>query len=168
MIRWCSFIPLLFVPFAAAHADVTVAFSEGAPTDRFTLTADEACLDGPLTVTFDLSGSTAGLIFDITSNGAGVEVYQPFVLVSGAEDVAAHSAVSDGDTTLKLELAALAEGRPIAFTIDLDDTIGQREIIVSGSEIAGATVSLTSSEKTVSAVFGQDAIARIATSDCMS
>jgi hypothetical protein len=168
MTRFCALIPLLCMPFTAAHADVTVTFSEGAPTDRFTLAADDACLDGPLAVIFDLSGSSAGLIFDITSKGAGVEVYQPFVLISGAEDVKAHSDVSDGDVKLNLELAALMPDRPIAFTTDLDDTIGQREITVSGAEIAGATVSITSRGETVTSVFGPDAIATIATSDCIS
>jgi hypothetical protein len=40
-----------------------------------------ACATGPFDLTIDLAGSPSNLIFDITDDGAGVEVFQPCELV---------------------------------------------------------------------------------------
>jgi hypothetical protein len=125
-----------------AFATLEVNFIEGAPKDRFEFTNTSGCDLGPSKITVDMSESAAGLYFDTTSEGAGVEVFQPFELVSGE---AAAIKVADGDTALTLALNGLAAGKTVAFTIDVDDTLrhgalGQTQ--VSRSEIAGTSVIL--------------------------
>ena len=157
--------PALIAMFCAATpalADVTVTFIEGAPTDRFVIAATDDCLTTPSRITIDLSGSDAGLVFDVTAQGAGVEVFQPFKLVSGAQYVAQASPLTDGATRITLDMRAMPAGAQVAFTTDLDDTIGQREITVSGAEIAGATMAVTKGFETGVAAFGRDAVARLA------
>lgn len=151
-----------------ALADLSVRFIEGAPKDRFVFTHEGTCSSGPMTLTVDLSGSAAGLVFDVTGEGAGVEVFQPFELVSGGDRVTTLPEVADGDTSLELALSDLAPGEQIAFTIDLDDTIGAREITVSRSEIVGAGVKVTAGSTTATGAFGEDARTSVALPGCLS
>lgn len=151
-----------------AFADLSVRFIEGAPKDRFIFAHQGECATGPVMLTVDLSGSAAGLVFDVTGDGAGVEVFQPFELVSGDARVVASPVVRDGDTALSLGISDLVPGEEIAFTIDLDDTIGAREITVSKSEIVGASVRVTAGDKTSVAPFGSDARTLVALPECMS
>lgn len=151
-----------------ASADVSVRFVEGAPTDRFVFEMSGSCPIGEAELALDLTGSSAGLVFDVTDAGAGVEVFQPFILVTGAELVRAHSDVSDGDTALSLHVPAFAPGQRIAFTIDVDDTIGAREITVSGAEITGAQAALILDGQRHVAAFGPDARALISHDGCTS
>lgn len=165
-----------FLPFAliatlgatAASADVTVTFRDGAPKDRFTISQNGGCATGPVVLTIDLATAPTGLIFDTTGNGAGVEVFQPFEWVSAPGSTATVPQVSDGDTTLELSLPDLKPGMPLVFTIDLDDTTSTRQITVSGSEVAGAQVSLTADAKTSTGIFDDSGTAIIATSACPS
>lgn len=153
---------------APAAGDVYVRFDEGAPKDRFTFKSHSACLDGPLRLTVDLSGSDAGLIFDVTGAGQGVEVFQPFELVAGGSFVIGHDAVVDGDTELSMELQSMPKGTPVSFTIDLDDTGGGREITVNDAEIAGAQVRIEMGSMTATGRFGDDATAVVQIADCAS
>jgi len=151
---------------APAFADLEVTFKEGAPKDRFTLTNLSACPIGPADVTIDLAGSDAGLIFDVTGAGAGVEVFQPFDLVAGQDAVAAFTPVRDGDNALTLRLDKLGEGEEVAFTIDVDDTVGTREITVSRSEISGASVRLDMAGSSFDAVFTEASNVRVPLAPC--
>ncbi|MEM8540031.1 MAG: aggregation factor core [Pseudomonadota bacterium] len=148
----------------AAMADVSVVFREGAPKDRFTIENTGGCLLDGAIVTIDLSQSKAGLIFDVTEKGAGVEVFQPFELTSGASYLAEIPTVRDGDNKVSLVLGSLPQSKVISFTIDVDDTVNQREITVSGSEIQGAAVLLNAGGKMSSSTFGTNARATIG--DC--
>lgn len=159
---------MLCLAAAPLQAEVTVTFTEGAPTDRFAIVTTATCLTGPLEIGINLAGSPAGLIFDTTGAGAGVEVFQPLVLVAGGDLVTGITALRDGDRAVTLRLAALPPGQVVAFTTDLDDTVGQRETIVSGAEIAGATASLRGPDGAVTAPFGADGVARLATPPCTS
>ena len=128
-----------------SHADVAVHFIEGAPKDRFRIMNMSPCGTGPVDVVIDLSGSSAGLIFDTTASGAGVEVFQPFEIVAGAENVIASPNVSDGDTAVSLSLSDLPADGMIAFTVDVDDTApssANGQIRIAGTEIEGARVRL--------------------------
>ncbi len=136
-----------------AQADLTVSFDEGAPKDRFTFLNTGNCTLKDAVIRLDLSTSKAGLIFDTTDQGAGVEVFQPLQLVSGAESLKSTPTVKDGDQSVRLEIAELAQDQSIAFTIDVDDTAGGREITVSDSEISGAVVQLSKNETSISASF---------------
>lgn len=139
-----SLLVLAFATAAApAWANLDARFVEGAPKDRFEFTNRSACALANAQITLDMRTSAAGLIFDTTSTGAGVDVFQPFELVEGAQALASHTPVNDGDTQVVLSVRSLAPGARIAFTVDVDDTISQRGITIAGSEIEGATVRLT-------------------------
>lgn len=135
---------LLTLPMAAL-ADIDVRFFESAPKDRFVFDNSGDCAVGPLEILVNLDGSKGALIFDTTNEGAGVEVFQPFEVAIGAENLISASPTTDGDQQLALQLRVLAPGGRFAFTIDVDDTLPASElgqIRVSGSEIAGAVVSI--------------------------
>ncbi len=140
-----------------AHADISVTFIEGAPKDRFTIENAGGCVLDGATMTIDLGASQAGLIFDTTSKGAGVEVFQPFELVAGVDFIQSKPAVRDGDKSVDLLLRDLPRQESIAFTVDVDDTMGGREITVSNTEIEGAVVRLNKAGETFRAEFGQNA-----------
>ena len=156
----------LFALASVARADATVRFIEGAPKDRFEISSDSECLNGPLTVSINLEGSAGGLIFDTTSKGAGVEVFHPFELTAGTALMNQAPTVIDGDTALSLRLSELSKRQVVAFTLDVDDASGAREITVSGAEIAGARVKVDSAEGSQSAVFDATAQARVDDSSC--
>ncbi len=150
------------------HADLNVRFSEGAPKDRFTLENTSTCALEDTAIVLDLSTSPAGLIFDVTAQGSGVEVFQPFQMVEGAQALKSEPVVTDGQSQITLDVGLLAPGQAIAFTIDVDDTLGQRAITVSGSEIAGATVSFAKADVSGTATFSKQAQASLALAPCPS
>ncbi len=159
---------LLTTSASTAQADLLMIFRDGAPKDRFTLTNTGACPAAPMDVTIDLSPAPAGLIFDITAQGQGVEVFQPFELTAGNDVVSGKSEVTDGDQTLTLALTGLAPGEGLSFTIDLDDTAGGSKIIVSGAEIAGAQVIVNVAGVTRTGIFDQNGAAVVSLDTCIS
>lgn len=165
--RTAAMITILSLVAPAAMADVTVSFIESAPKDRFVI-SNAACATGPVNVTIDLSPSAGALIFDVTGSGAGVEVFQPFELVSGGAQVTKIPVVQDGDQVLTLELAGLVPGTDVAFTIDLDDTIQSREITVAGSEISGAKVVVDYEGERTEGTFDSTSSAVVPWKDCTS
>lgn len=158
----------LLLSATTATADLAVRFDEGAPKDRFTLTNTGDCALPAMVVTLNLGTAPAGLIFDVTGSGAGVEVFQPFEMVSGGDALAELPTVLDGDNAVKLKLNGLAAGANVAFTVDVDDTAGGREITVSGSEIAGASVRMAMGGKTQSTVMDTTARAIVPVAVCTS
>ncbi|MEM9205175.1 MAG: aggregation factor core [Pseudomonadota bacterium] len=152
----------------AAAADIQVRFKDGAPKDRFTVTNTGACDLGPAQVKIDLSGSPFGLIFDVTSQGAGVQVFQPFEIATGGRYLAATPDIADGDNAVTLDFTSLPAGDTFAFTIDIDDTVKSREIIVSGEEIVGAMATVSLGAAGASAVFDADGLAEIGFAACTS
>jgi len=165
--------PLIFLTTACLMAspclaDLQVQFREGAPKDRFTVTNKGACTIESAQITIDLSGSTGGLIFDVTEAGSGVEVFQPFVVVAGSKHFVSLPEVKDGDQIVSLNLADFGANKSIAFTIDVDDTAGAREITVSGSEMQGATVTAVLGSQKYSTVFGEIPEMILETVECSS
>jgi hypothetical protein len=163
--------PLLLVLSLAlaalpAAADIAVRFIEGAPKDRFVITNPGRCALENAELVVDLGGSAAGLVFDVTASGAGVEVFQPFELESGAEALIGRPRVADGDTRLSVSIRRLEPGGRIAFTIDVDDTRSPRGITVSDSEIEGAVVRLTAGGASTSGRFTARAEAVVKTTPC--
>ncbi len=139
-----------------AQADIHLEFIEGAPKDRFIITNVGSCdLDGAL-VTIDMGDSFGGLVFDVTGQGAGVEVFQPFQVVSGAEFLTNEPVVSDGDTQVALQVQGMGAGEAVIITTDIDDTINSREITVTGSEFSGTTLSITANGTEAAVIFGED------------
>lgn len=151
---------------APALADLKVSFIEGAPKDRFVITNTGLCDLPSAIVTVDLAGSAAGLVFDVTGNGPGVQVFQPFELESGHASVRGSPTISDGDTAITLELDTLASGQSVSFTIDVDDTNGINEITVVGHEILGATVAVTTLNQDFLEPMSAKAEARLQISGC--
>ena len=158
------FIPVLIALLpAAATADILITFTEGAPKDRFTL-ENLGCDLGQVDLTINLATAPAGLIFDVTGRGAGVEVFQPVEVVAGT---VTFSDVTDGDQVLNLSLFDFKSGDTAAISADLDDTqaagaLGQ--IRVAGSEIAGASVASEGGEV---GIFQTDATARLPMPGCL-
>ena len=158
MKRLALSLALIASPLAA---DVTVTFRDGAPKDRFTLTYTGSCPLGPTEMVIDLGTAPAGLIFDTTAAGAGVEVFQPLEWVQGA---ARASSVSAGDTALTIAMDDWQPGVARAFTVDIDDTTSTRQITVDGSEMAGATLRMAGE----SALFDGTGTARLTLAACTS
>lgn len=165
--RTAAIATILGLSAPTAMADVNVSFIEGAPKDRFVI-SNTACATGPVDVTIDLSPSAGALIFDVTGAGAGVEVFQPFELVSGGSLVTQTPNVQDGDQILTLKLAGLGKSTDVSFTIDLDDTIQSREITVAGSEISGAKVIVEYNGQRAEGIFDKTASAVVPWEGCSS
>ena len=160
-------LPLIFsLASLPASAGVRVEFIEGAPKDRFIIENTANCALQDVVVDIDLSRSSAGLIFDVTDSGAGVDVFQPLEIVTGAALLVSVPEVSDGDNKLRLTFRTLAPDAGLAFTIDVDDTAGTRATMISATEIEGAEITVAYAGQSASASFGQDAIASAALGDC--
>ena len=147
-------------------ADLQVQFIEGAPKDRFSITNTGDCALAAGQFEINFANSNAGLIFDVTGSDAGVEVFQPFEMTVGAGNLATQPSISDGDQRAILEMSGLGVNETIAFTIDVDDTSGAREITVAGDEITGTTVSLYTDGTTYSAVMDAQAKVSLTTPAC--
>lgn len=158
-------LALICFTIQSAAADLLVSFDEGAPKDRFTFQNTGKCAIKASTLTLDLSGSSAGLIFDVTASGAGVQVFQPLQLVAGAQAVSKVPKVRDGDTKVSFEISELPPGQSIAFTIDVDDTLTQQGTMVSKAEISGASVTLRSGN-TQTAIIDNTSTATIPLGEC--
>ncbi len=149
-------------------ADLTVSFRDGAPKDRFVLEYTGTCALDTALVTIDVGTAPAGLIFDTTASGQGVKVFQPFELVSGADQLRTVPQIRDGDTQIALDIGPMMAGASLAFTIDVDDTTSTRQITVNGSEMAGATLRVVHAEQTESAVFDASGNATLKLDGCLS
>lgn len=153
-----------------ATANMDIAFVESAPKDWFSLTNSSTCVLERLTMTVDLSNTAGKLIFDTTSAGEGVDVYQPFEKREGDVRLTSAETVLDGEKTLSVLIENLSPGQSVSFTIDVDDTLAESElgnIRVSGSEIEGGVVSLSmGSLPEVSSTFDSKAMATLPSPIC--
>ena len=158
---------LLMLCAGSAQADLSLHFFEGAPKDRFVLTNTGTCPLAEATLTLDIGAAAAGLLFDATPGGAGVDVYQPFEVIEGRGALLGLPELADGDTVLSLNLAGLAAGGIVSFSLDVDDTGTGRPETISGSEIAGAVVTLVMGETTLEMAFSDQASAVIPIAPCI-
>ena len=151
---------------SAAQANLQVQFIEGAPKDKFVLTNVGQCAlpAGRLEIGFE--DSQAGLIFDVTNAGAGVEVFQPFEITAGAQNLAGLPIVADGDQRVALDILGLERNETVAFTIDVDDTSGTREITVADSEARGTNVSYRTDGSMFLAVMEATPVVTLTFPDC--
>ena len=106
--------------------------------------------------------------FDVTGQGAGVEVFQPLEIVEGRSMLREIPNVKDGDQLIKLSLASLGANERLVFTIDVDDTIGAREITVSNAEYAGGTLSISVEGETQQAAFAARPKLSVPVGECAS
>jgi hypothetical protein len=151
---------------SAAYADLRVSFDEGAPKDRILIENTGDCEIAETAIVLDLSAAKGGLIFDVSSGGEGVEVFQPFEIVEGADALSAVPTVVDGQSEVRFDVVSLGPDEAVVITTDLDDTRGQRAITVSGSEIEGAIVTYSRAQASQHAVFSAQAEAVIPLSNC--
>lgn len=160
----CTRPPIEEMASVPAAAVVEIEFVESAPKDRFIIKNIGSCVLEELTLELDLSQSAGKLIFDTTSTGAGVDVFQPFEVEEGNIVPFAAEGVNDGDSQIALQIASLAPGNRASFTIDVDDTLPSSDlgqIRVADSEISGATVNLTVGEsETLVTTFDNGSVAR--------
>lgn len=164
-------LTLLALIATPAMANIEVLFDEGAPKDQFTFTNTSGCALEAAVITLDLSESNAGLIFDTTGEGAGVEVFQPFEAVSGADVLGEVAPVKDGDNRIELSVTGLAAGASVAFTIDVDDTLRHSalgQIQVTDAEIAGASVTVAMAGEFKIGVFDNTSRAVVRVARCTS
>ncbi|MEM1078553.1 MAG: aggregation factor core [Pseudomonadota bacterium] len=152
-----------------ASADVSIAFDEGAPKDRFMIVYTGDCPLGPTDVIVDLEGSDGALIFDVAEGGAGVEVFQPIEVILGSEDIAGISEIRDGDRSVTIRFDRMMPMQHAAFTVDVDDSAGSRPTVVSGAEIRGAKARVAQSGAGVlEATFDETSRALVRVPGCMS
>lgn len=164
--RFFSGILIAAAMTTAASAELKVQFLEGAPKDRFVITNTGACDLPASKMLIDLSGSPYGLIFDVSGQGAGVEVFQPLEFTDGDQLLKKMPQVRDGDNKIALDLKGLKPGAKVAFTIDIDDTAKSREITVSNSEFLGAAVELRIDATLTHSAFDAKAVAFIKRPNC--
>ncbi len=164
--KYLSALAFALAMSTPALADLQVQFDEGAPKDRFTISNVGDCALGATLVSIDLSGSPYGLIFDTTGSGAGVQVFQPFELTSGKSKLASIPTVKDGQNKITLDLLGLEPQESVSFTIDVDDTVNNREITVADAEIVGAKIVAKTAGRTSQAAFQKDAKATVKSVAC--
>ena len=156
MLKSLTFALIATAGIAQAQG-LTVTFADGAPKDRFEL-INEGCALQDVAIAIDLTDTPAGLIFDVTASGAGVEVFQPVEVTAGTMNV---SAITDGAQQLQLTVPSFPSDTTYSLTADLDDTVSNRQITVSGSEMLGARVLLTAGEVQAVAPFDANGRAMI-------
>lgn len=141
----------LSVTSTALLADITIRFQESAPKDRFVISTTCPLVD--VSVAIDLQGSAGSLIFDVTADGQGVEVFQPVEVQAGNATV---QPVTDGDQQLNLTIPTLPVGTDVIISADLDDVLVDSslgQIRVSRSELDGAAITIGFDGKTATASF---------------
>jgi len=160
----------LLCAFQPISANMDIAFVESAPKDWFSLTNAGECVLEKISMTVDLSSTAGKLIFDTTSAGEGVEVFQPFETREGNVQLTSAKTVLDGENRLAVFVDALAPGQSVSFTIDVDDTLPKSElgnIRVSDSEMVGGVVSLTVGDQPdVTGAFNSQALITLPSPDC--
>ena len=166
MLRLISLSAVLAATAGLAVADITAEFDEGAPKDRLIITNTGNCSYSDFAVELDLEPSAGKLIFDVSDQGAGVEVFQPFEIVSGTNALKSAPIVTDGQKGVSFEFTGLEPGQALVVTSDVDDTIGAREITVTGQEFEGSVLTVYIDGKTLDARFGPKPVAMVALPDC--
>lgn len=148
---------------------VSIVFDEGAPRDRIAISNDSSADISIASARFDLASSVGGIIFDTLDGGIGVEVFQDFQVEGGDAVLANEPIAEDGATDLRLDFESFEPGDSFTFSIDVDDQLTDSDlgqIQVTGAEIAGALVAITTAGGVeVTGVFDQSNGARVQT-DC--
>ena len=164
-------IPALALVVPAASADnvnsslcgfsANVQFNESAPRDSFLIKNTSSSDWNISTLALDMTHSAGNLIFDVTAQGAGVEVFQPFRADDGPASLVEEPRVMDGDQRIVLALSGFSKGVDYRFTIDVDDQLTDSalgQIRVAASEMSGAELTLgienaTGDTSTLTGVF---------------
>lgn len=161
---------MLLCAYQPVSANMNIAFVESAPKDWFSLTNSGECILEKISMTVDLSNTAGKLIFDTSSAGEGVEVFQPFETREGNVQLTSAETVLDGENRLSVFVDTLAPGQSVSFTIDVDDTLPKSElgnIRVSDSEMLGGMVSLNIGDQPdVTGTFDSQALISLPSPDC--
>ncbi|MEP3345603.1 MAG: hypothetical protein ABJN34_12190 [Litoreibacter sp.] len=152
MLRLALPIAIGLASASASFAQVDIRFTEGTPTDTFTLT-NTGCALSAVTVVIDGTGSYGGMIFDTKDGGAVSDAAQPFQILNGQISAVA---VEDAGPLLRFQVLDWPSESVVSFTIDVDDVLrhgDQGRTQVSGGEIAGAEVRISSDTASGFGVF---------------
>ncbi len=151
------------------QANIAVTFTESAPKDYFVISNTSSCIAQNIVVSIDLQNSAGQLIFDTTSQGADVEVFQPFEVKEGNIQLNTNT-IKDGQSALAITIQGLQPQSSASFTIDVDDTLKNSSlgnIRVAGNEIAGGEVQVQMGEFVSSlSLFGGDSRADVTVPIC--
>lgn len=135
------------IEFDASFDEVASGPTDTNP-DTFTVTNSINSSGQITSVTFDLSGSAGGLVFDLAALGGGTDPGHDFATADAATTGFLSATVADGGTSLVLTFDGFDPGETFTFTIDVDnagsggsmgDINNRRQVL--GSEFAGTTIS---------------------------
>lgn len=162
-------IPLSNASAQAPVGMVQVRFVESAPADTFLFTNTGDCDLGRSEVWLDLRPSIAGLVFDVSDGGAGLDRFHRLEITEGGEFIHRVSKLKDGSTALHFQLERLPVGGTIAFKADIDDTLSPEDsrggnTQVFESELEGVHFKVND----VSVLFAAQASATAVGLDCMT
>ena len=169
-----ALVPLCATPLSSASAQapvgmVQVRFVESVPADTFLFTNTGDCDLGRSEVWLDLRPSIAGLVFDVSESGAGLDRFHRLEITEGGEFIHRVSKLKDGSTALHFQLERLPVGGTIAFKADIDDTLSPKDsrggnTRVLESELEGVHFRVND----VSVIFAAQASAMAVGLDCMT
>jgi hypothetical protein len=138
---WLGAQPLASHAAPACVQEVSMAFIEGAPRDRFEVRNESSKGQRIQQLTLDLTPSAGRLIFDTLEGGTGVDVFQPFRVEAGEARLGGSPVIQDGSQRLTLRFTRFEPGQRFVFSIDVDDQLSASDLgqtRVSGREMEGA------------------------------
>ena len=121
-------------------AGVSGRLVEGAQQNRLDPLEAWDCALHAKDCTIDLSKPQDTHIFDVTVRNVGVGASQLFEILCDQNTIASNSAVFGGQNKPNSRVSTPSTDGSGAFNINVDDSLGKREIAVTGLEIAGSTV----------------------------
>ena len=138
----CTAALALATPAGNAGASLELMFIDGVPADTFEFQNTGDCDLGEVEMWVELEGSAAGLVFDVSEVGAGVDMFHRLEITTGSDYIYRVSKLRDGDTKVLFELERLPAGASVAFQVDIDDTLevsagGNRQVL--SDELEGVT-----------------------------
>ncbi|MEQ8665481.1 MAG: hypothetical protein RIC16_07130 [Rhodospirillales bacterium] len=168
---WRLAFVLIFIPaWPAVATGLTVTFLDGSPQDLFIVENTSDCDLGQFELAIDLTSSRGGSYFDATPGGMGASMSQPFAVAVGRSAIARVPDVADGDQVVRIPFYYLPRDFRVVFTADIDDQLPtgpMGETVVDGTELSGATVSMTFfGVAPVTSTFGDSGRALIAVTGC--
>lgn len=137
--------PLLATAQSICTVDVSLAFTESAPRDRFEFRNESSAGQQIQRLRLDMANSAGRLFFDTVQGGSGVDVFQPFQVDSDDAQLATVPVVKDGSDRIDLVFRRFEPDQRFQFSIDVDDRLGDSDMgptRVSGRELEGAQLTV--------------------------
>jgi hypothetical protein len=116
-----------------------VWFFDGNPKDRLII-RNAGCPIWDATIVLDMRPTQNGILFDTVRGGPGIR--DPLDITVDQGD-ATLGPVADGDQVLHIFVNHLRDADQITIAMDVDDSGIGDQVVVTGSEMQGAIVSIT-------------------------